>query len=63
MDYKVADSACTSTAYSGGIKGNQGTIGVNGKVERRDCKAMSNPENHVESIAKWFQDAGKNEHN
>ncbi|XP_011187988.2 membrane-bound alkaline phosphatase-like [Zeugodacus cucurbitae] len=55
----VPDSACTSTAYLCGVKGNHGTIGVNGRVERTDCAGMANADNHVHSIAKWALDAGK----
>ncbi|XP_017487432.1 PREDICTED: membrane-bound alkaline phosphatase-like [Rhagoletis zephyria] len=55
----VPDSASTSTAYLCGVKGNHGTIGVNGRVERADCEGMRNSSNHVHSIAKWALDAGK----
>lgn len=56
---KVPDSACTATAYLSGVKNNYGVIGLNGKVERKSCEGMENSENHVESIAKWAQNAGK----
>uniref|UniRef100_A0A1L8EG40 Alkaline phosphatase n=1 Tax=Haematobia irritans TaxID=7368 RepID=A0A1L8EG40_HAEIR len=59
VNRQVADSACTATAYLGGVKGNYGTIGVNANVPRYDCFAGQNPEYWVESIAKWAQDAGK----
>lgn len=59
VDRQVADSACTATAYLGGVKGNYGTIGVNSNVPRYDCLKGQNPEYWVESIAKWAQDAGK----
>lgn len=59
VDRQVADSACTATAYLGGVKANYGTIGVNAKVKRYDCTTGQNPDNFVESIAKWVQDAGK----
>ena len=59
VDRQVADSACTATAYLGGVKGNYGTIGVNSKVKRYNCFDGQNPENWVDSIAKWAQDAGK----
>uniref|UniRef100_A0A0A1WP73 Alkaline phosphatase n=1 Tax=Zeugodacus cucurbitae TaxID=28588 RepID=A0A0A1WP73_ZEUCU len=59
VDRQVADSACTATAYLGGVKANYGTIGVNAKVKRYDCTTGQNPANFVESIAKWAQDAGK----
>lgn len=57
VDKQVADSACTATAYLSGVKGNYGTIGVNAKVPRYQCDV--DPANHVDSIAKWAQDAGK----
>ncbi|CAD7013467.1 membrane-bound alkaline phosphatase [Ceratitis capitata] len=59
VDRQVADSACTATAYLGGVKGNYGTIGVNAKVKRYDCNNGQNPANFVDSIAKWAQDVGK----
>uniref|UniRef100_A0A1A9W9X5 Alkaline phosphatase n=1 Tax=Glossina brevipalpis TaxID=37001 RepID=A0A1A9W9X5_9MUSC len=58
IDNQVADSACSATAYLGGVKGNYGTIGVNANVQRHDCMAGLNVGNWVESIAKWAQDAG-----
>ncbi|KNC27332.1 hypothetical protein FF38_07241 [Lucilia cuprina] len=59
VDRQVADSACTATAYLGGVKGNYGTIGVNSNVKRYNCFDGQNPANWVDSIAKWAQDAGK----
>lgn len=59
VDTKVADSACSATAYLGGVKTNYATIGVNGHVARGDCVAMRNTSTHVHSIAKLFQDKGK----
>lgn len=59
VNRQVADSACTATAYLGGVKGNYGTIGVNANVPRYDCYAGQNPAYWVDSIAKWAQDAGK----
>ncbi|XP_065368412.1 membrane-bound alkaline phosphatase [Calliphora vicina] len=59
VDRQVADSACTATAYLGGVKGNYGTIGVNANVKRYHCTDGQNPANWVDSIAKWAQDAGK----
>lgn len=55
---QVADSACTATAYLGGVKGNYGTIGVTGSVNVNDCHGENNTANHVSSIAKWAQTAG-----
>ncbi|KAJ8936806.1 hypothetical protein NQ318_003051 [Aromia moschata] len=59
VDSQVADSACSATAYLGGVKCNIATIGVTAAVELNDCEGMSKQENHVLSIAKWSQDAGK----
>ncbi|KAL9916327.1 membrane-bound alkaline phosphatase [Glossina fuscipes] len=58
VDSQVADSACSATAYLGGVKGNYGTIGVNANVPRFDCMAGLNVGNWVESIAQWAQNAG-----
>lgn len=59
VDLIVPDSACTATAYLCGVKGQEGTIGVNGAVPRTDCKVMLDEQTHVDSIAKWAMDAGK----
>lgn len=59
VDSQVADSACSSTAYLGGVKANKGTIGVTAAVRQKDCAAALNRTNHVYSIGKWAQDAGK----
>jgi len=59
VDSQVADSACSATAYLGGVKNNIGTIGVTGHVKVGDCAAMNNASNQVSSILKWSQDAGK----
>ncbi|XP_058980763.1 membrane-bound alkaline phosphatase-like [Musca domestica] len=56
---QVADSACTATAYLCGVKGNIGTIGVNGHVEFGNCTASMDPANQVSSILAWAQKAGK----
>lgn len=58
LDKQVPDSACTSTAYLGGVKTKSGTIGLNGNVIRGKCETQIE-ENHVSSIAKWAQDHGK----
>ena len=55
VDSQVADSACSATAYLGGVKNNIGTIGVTGRVKAGDCAAMNNASNHVSSILKRFQ--------
>ncbi|ALC47777.1 CG10827 [Drosophila busckii] len=59
VDKIVTDSACSATAYLCGVKGQEGTIGVNGAVPRTDCKVMLDESTHVDSIGKWAIDAGK----
>lgn len=55
---QVADSACTATAYLGGVKANYGTIGVSAAVDLNNCRAQNNTEHHVASIAEWAQIRG-----
>jgi hypothetical protein len=55
VDSQVADSACSATAYLGGVKNNIGTTGVTARVKVDDCAAMNNVSNHVTSILKWSQ--------
>jgi hypothetical protein len=55
VDSQVADSACSATAYLGGVKGNIGTIGVTARVKVDDCAGMRNASNQVTSILKWSQ--------
>uniref|UniRef100_U5ETR5 Alkaline phosphatase n=1 Tax=Corethrella appendiculata TaxID=1370023 RepID=U5ETR5_9DIPT len=59
VNYQVADSACSATAYLTGVKGNMGTIGVNGQVKERECRAAMDPKKQTESIASWAMKAGK----
>lgn len=59
VDKQVADSACSATAYLGGVKANFFTIGVNGKVKLNDCKGEKDSKNHVYSLADYAQKAGK----
>ncbi|XP_023312076.1 membrane-bound alkaline phosphatase-like [Anoplophora glabripennis] len=59
VDAQTADSACSATAYLGGVKANIATIGVTAAVELNDCDEMVKKENHVHSIASWSQDVGK----
>ena len=59
VDSQVADSGCSATAYLTGVKNNYRTIGLNAKVNRRDCVAGLDEKNHLESIARWAQKAGK----
>ena len=54
----MADSACSSTAYLGGVKTKIGTLGLNGNVSRGICETQV-AENHVDSIVKWAQENGK----
>ncbi|XP_049810196.1 membrane-bound alkaline phosphatase-like [Schistocerca nitens] len=59
VDAQTADSACTATAYLGGVKTNMGAIGVSAAVPVGDCLAQNNTEYHTTSIARWAQDTGK----
>ncbi|CAD0202390.1 unnamed protein product [Chrysodeixis includens] len=59
VDYQIADSACTATAYLTGIKANYGTLGVNAGVKRDDCAASTDNAKRVESIADWALADGK----
>ncbi|XP_059617757.1 membrane-bound alkaline phosphatase-like [Phlebotomus argentipes] len=59
VDSQVADSACTGTAYSCGVKANFFTLGVNAQVPAGDCNAANDPATHVQSLARWALDAGK----
>lgn len=59
INYQVPDSSCTATAILTGVKNNYGTIGVTGDVNLRDCKAQQDDSNHLDSIFKYAQDAGK----
>jgi alkaline phosphatase len=54
---QVADSACSATAYLCGVKGNYGTIGMTAAAKLGNCIDEHNMEMHVDSIAKWAQDA------
>lgn len=55
VDSQVADSACTSTAYLGGVKANLGTIGVTAAVPLGECAPSMNKTTHVDSIVRWSQ--------
>uniref|UniRef100_A0A1B6DLR4 Alkaline phosphatase n=1 Tax=Clastoptera arizonana TaxID=38151 RepID=A0A1B6DLR4_9HEMI len=59
VNKQVADSACSATAYLGGVKANYGTLGVNAKVQRGNCSLVNDANNRVFTILKWAQDAGK----
>ena len=56
---QVADSACTATAYLGGVKTNIFMLGVTAEVNYNNCSASMDPANHVSSLAAWAQAAGK----
>lgn len=59
VDHQTPDSACSATAYLGGVKANLGTIGVTAAVRMLNCTAMNLQENHVVSLATLFQNNGK----
>lgn len=59
LDRKVADSACSATAYLSGVKANYGTNGVSGNVPRYDCEKQIDKSQHAESIVRWAQLSGK----
>ncbi|XP_055689474.1 membrane-bound alkaline phosphatase-like [Lutzomyia longipalpis] len=59
VDKQIPDSACTATAYLGGVKANYATIGVTAAVKRYECEKGQDAANHVNSIAAWAQKAGK----
>lgn len=59
INYQVPDSSCTGTAIMTGVKNNFGTIGVTGDTILRNCTAERDPNNQLDSILKFAQDAGK----
>ncbi|CAH0563870.1 unnamed protein product [Brassicogethes aeneus] len=59
VDHQTPDSACSATAYLCGVKAKLGTIGVGPAVVKQNCTLMNKKENHVDSIARWFQIKGK----
>ncbi|XP_066139870.1 membrane-bound alkaline phosphatase-like [Euwallacea fornicatus] len=59
VDHQTADSACSATAYLGGVKANLGTIGVTAAVNLKNCTAMNQKQNQVDSLARLFQLKGK----
>ena len=48
LDSMVAGSACSASAYLGGVKNNIGTIGVSGRVKYKQCEGQALPENQAE---------------
>ena len=57
-DHQVSDSGSTGTAYLSGVKNNERTIGVDVNVKKANCDSFKE-EYKVNSISKWFLDAGK----
>uniref|UniRef100_A0A3Q0STX8 Alkaline phosphatase n=1 Tax=Amphilophus citrinellus TaxID=61819 RepID=A0A3Q0STX8_AMPCI len=57
VDFQIADSAATATAYLCGVKTNLNIIGVNAAARNGICKTQKG--NEVTSILKWAKDAGK----
>lgn len=56
---KNADSACTATAYLGGVKTNDGVIGLNAQAEFLNCEDSNLKSKFVSPISEWAMDAGK----
>jgi alkaline phosphatase len=59
VDYQVPDSGCTATAFLSGIKTNFGVLSMSANVPLRNCSAENDKNNHVDSIFKFAQNAGK----
>ncbi|XP_049875870.1 membrane-bound alkaline phosphatase-like [Pectinophora gossypiella] len=59
VDAQIADSACTGTAYLCGVKANRGTLGVSAAVARGHCRAAVGSDHHVDSIAAWALQDGR----
>lgn len=57
VDFQIADSAATATAFLCGVKTNLNTIGVGAAARNGVCKTQKG--NEVTSILKWAKDAGK----
>lgn len=56
---QVVDSASAATAFLCGVKANLWTVGVDENVLQLNCTDGLNKTFHTDSIAKWFQDAGR----
>lgn len=56
VDFQIADSAATATAYLCGVKTNLNTVGVNAAARNGICRTQKG--NEVTSILKWAKDAG-----
>ena len=59
VNYQVPESACTATAILSGIKNNFDVLSLTAEVNVRNCSAQQDSKNHVDSIFKYAQDAGK----
>ncbi|XP_070685154.1 alkaline phosphatase, tissue-nonspecific isozyme [Pempheris klunzingeri] len=57
VDFQIADSAATATAYLCGVKTNLNTVGVSAAARNGICKSQKG--NEVTSILKWAKAAGK----
>ncbi|KAK2912834.1 alkaline phosphatase, tissue-nonspecific isozyme isoform X1 [Channa argus] len=57
VDFQIADSAATATAYLCGVKTNLNTVGVSAAARNGVCKSQKG--NEVTSILKWAKEAGK----
>lgn len=59
VDFQVPDTACTSTAFLSGIKTNFGVLSMSANVALRNCSNEHDANEHVDSIFKFAQQAGK----
>jgi alkaline phosphatase len=59
VNYQVGDGGCSATAFLTGIKTNFGVISMSGNVPLNNCSAQADKDNHVDSIFKFAQEAGK----
>lgn len=57
VDFQIADSAATATAYLCGVKTNLNTVGVSAAARNGVCRSQKG--NEVTSILKWAKDAGE----
>ena len=51
----MADSACSATAYLGGVKSDIDTIGLDEDVVYNNCSTQNDPANRVDSVFTWAQ--------
>ncbi|XP_066565145.1 alkaline phosphatase [Amia ocellicauda] len=57
VDFQIADSSSTGTAYLCGVKSNLNTVGLSAAGRNGICRSEKG--NEVTSILKWAKDAGK----